>query len=117
MVHVDHLHRPVKMTNGTGTVVWSATYQPWGAAHSITGAESLDARFPGQWYQLEASLHYNWHRQYDPTLGRYTQADPLGFVDGPGVFAYGRNAPHRYVDKDGRNTVSIRPRPQGEARA
>jgi RHS repeat-associated protein len=30
--------------------------------------------------QLEAGLHYNWHRHYDPSLGRYTQPDPLGFV-------------------------------------
>jgi hypothetical protein len=30
MVHVDHLHRPVKMTNSTGTVVWSAVWLPLG---------------------------------------------------------------------------------------
>ena len=107
MVHVDHLHRPVKMTNSTGTSVWSAVYLPWGGAHTITGAETLDARFPGQWFQLEAGLHYNWHRAYDPSLGRYTQPDPLGFVDGPGVFAYTRNSPYRFVDKDGRNTWAM----------
>ena len=34
----------------------------------------LDASFPGQWFQLEAGLAYNWHRHYDATLGQYTQA-------------------------------------------
>ena len=49
-----------------------------GAAQSITGTATLNARFPGQWFQVEAGLHYNWHRHYDPTLGRYTQRDTRG---------------------------------------
>ena len=28
-----------------------------------------DLRFPGQWFQLETGLHYNWHRHYDPKIG------------------------------------------------
>ncbi len=39
-------------------------------------------RFPGQWFQAESGLHQNWMRDYDPTTGRYLQADPLGLVDG-----------------------------------
>ena len=101
MVHVDHLHRPVKMTNAAGTSVWSAVWLPWGGAHAITGAEINDARFPGQWFQLEAGLHYNWHRHYDPPLGRYTQPDPLGFVDGPSVYAYVGNRPFSRIDPTG----------------
>jgi hypothetical protein len=49
-------------------------------------------------------LHYNWHRHYDPSLGRYTQPDPLGFVDGPGVFAYARSNALRNIDPTGRDT-------------
>jgi RHS repeat-associated protein len=69
-----------------------------GGVHSITGTETLNARFPGQWFQIENGLHYNWHRHYDPTLGRYTQPDPLGFVDGPGVYGYVRAKPLSVVD-------------------
>jgi RHS repeat-associated protein len=87
-VHVDHLNRPTLMTNSTKANVWAAIWTPWGTPQSITGAETNDSRFPGQWFQLEAGLHYNWHRHYDPSLGRYTQPDPLGFVDGPSVYAY-----------------------------
>jgi len=25
---------------------------------------------PGQWFEVEAGLHYNWHRHYDPMLDR-----------------------------------------------
>lgn len=76
---------------------------PWGAPRSITGP--LDARFPGQWFQLESGLHYNWHRHYDPTLGRYTQPDPLGFVDAPSVYGHVRGSPFRYVDPSGRLAI------------
>jgi len=102
-VHTDHLNRPIRMSNGAKAMVWSAEYQPWGAVQSLSGPLTMDLRFPGQWFQLEAGLHYNWHRHYDPTLGRYTQPDPLGFVDGPSVFGYVRGSPYRYIDTDGRN--------------
>ncbi len=61
----------------------------------------MNTRFPGQWFQLESGLHYNWHRHYDPTLGRYTQPDPLGFVDGPSVYAYATSSPLQRIDKHG----------------
>ncbi|MEQ1718572.1 MAG: RHS repeat-associated core domain-containing protein [Hyphomicrobium sp.] len=114
-VHVDHLNRPVKMTDAAKAAVWTAVWTPWGGPHSITGTATLDARFPGQWYQLEAGLHYNWHRSYDPSLGRYTQPDTLGFVDGPSVFGYAIANPQRFVDRDGRMARPLGgtdPRPQ-----
>ncbi|MEJ2625075.1 MAG: RHS repeat-associated core domain-containing protein [Pseudolabrys sp.] len=55
-------------------------------------------RFPGQYFQLESGLAYNRYRHYDPTLGRYTQPDPLGFVDGPSVYAYAKCTPGMYAD-------------------
>ncbi len=100
-VATDHLHRPIRMTNAAKAVMWSATWTPWGAPHAITGAAVLNARFPGQWFQLESGLHYNWHRHYDPTLGRYTQPDPLGFVDGPSVYVYTRNRSPQAIDSRG----------------
>ncbi len=86
------------MTDGTKAVVWNAVWTPWGSPQSITGSATLNARFPGQWFQVEAGLHYNWHRSYDPTLGRYTQPDPLGFVDGPSVYGYAGGSPVVGVD-------------------
>ena len=94
------------MTDAAKAVVWSAVYSPFGGAYTITGSETLSARFPGQWFQLEAGLHYNWHRHYDPSLGRYTQPDPLGFVDGPSVFAYAKSVPMSLTDFSGRITPS-----------
>ena len=100
-VHVDHLNRPIMLTDAAKASVWSAIYEPFGRVHSVTGAVTQNLGLPGQWFQLEHGLAYNWHRHYDPTTGRYTTADPLGFVDGPSVFAYAGSAPHAKVDRWG----------------
>ena len=100
-VHTDHLNRPIKMTDAAKVSVWAATWLPFGAPHSITGTLTENLRFPGQWFQLEAGLHYNWHRHYDPSLGRYTQPDPLGFVDGASLYAYALSNPQGLVDPEG----------------
>ena len=76
-VHADHLNRPIAMSNASRDWVWRAQYEPFGAVHQIVGPAANDNRFPGQMFQLEAGLAYNWHRHYDATLGRYTQPDPL----------------------------------------
>jgi uncharacterized protein RhaS with RHS repeats len=55
----DHLGRPVQMTDWSKTVVWRANHWPFGEVTAVTGTASLDARFPGQWFQLESGLAYN----------------------------------------------------------
>jgi hypothetical protein len=58
-------------------------------------------------------LQYNWHRHYDPTLGRYNQADPLGFVDGPSLYGYAKGSPVRVVHPRGlSNDDNIIPSPK-----
>ena len=85
-IRTDHIGRPVFATNDLGLKVWQASYLPFGGVHTSTGG--IDLRFPGQWFQSESGLHQNWMRDYDPTTGRYLQADPLGrccHVNGPTV--------------------------------
>ena len=85
----DRLMRPIRITTNGGVWVWSAEYTPFGAMQSIyPTATTMDLRFPGQWFQLENGLHYNWHRHYDASTGRYVQADPLLISEIP------RTAPH-----------------------
>jgi RHS repeat-associated protein len=99
-VRSDHIGRPVFATNSTGVKVWTAAYLPFGGVRVTTGTPPT-ARFPGQWFQSETGLHQNWMRDYDPTTGRYLQADPLGLVDGASVYGYALGNPGRYTDPRG----------------
>ena len=106
-VVTDHLYRPVELRNAQGSAVWQAAYEPFGAVHAVTGSLTLDARFPGQWFDLETGLHYNWHRHYDPTLGRYIEPDPIGLAGGSNRYAYAMSSPLMYVDPDGRFAFAL----------
>ncbi|WP_141134382.1 RHS repeat-associated core domain-containing protein [Jannaschia aquimarina] len=103
-VRTDHIGRPVFATDENGLVVWEASYLPFGGVHVSTGA-AMDLRFPGQWFQAESGLHQNWMRDYDPTTGRYIQADPLGLVDGASVYGYALESPMRWTDPTGEFVV------------
>ncbi|BBE72967.1 putative deoxyribonuclease RhsA [Pleomorphomonas sp. SM30] len=110
-VTTDHLARPVQMTSGSKAVVWRVKYGPFGELIEKTGSAGLNARFPGQWFQLENGLSWNWHRHYDASLGRYVQPDPLGLVDGPSVYGYVRQNPMGGVDPEG--LIVLPPDPEG----
>jgi hypothetical protein len=52
-VHVDHLNRPVMLTDAAKVNVWSAIYEPFGRVHSVTGTLTHNLGLPGQWFSLE----------------------------------------------------------------
>ena len=100
LIRTDHIGRPVFAADTSGMKVWEATYLPFGGVHVSTSGP-IELRFPGQWFQRESGLNQNWMREYDPTSGRYIQADPLGLVDGASVYGYALQNPGRYVDPRG----------------
>ncbi len=82
--------------------VWDVIYAPFGGVSAIWDSTTkLDMRFPGQWFQLESGLAYNWHRHYDATLGRYVQPDPIGYGGGRSLYGYVSGNPLVYVDPYG----------------
>ncbi|EHY9845526.1 RHS repeat-associated core domain-containing protein [Vibrio splendidus] len=100
-VHNDHLGTPQALTDETGATVWKASYSPFGKATVTTEQIKFNLRFPGQYYDAETGLHYNWHRYYDPSLGRYLQSDPLGLHAGVDTYGYVNGNPLSLSDPTG----------------
>lgn len=65
------------------------------------GAFDLPLRLPGQRYDQETGLHYNYFRDYDSGLGRYVESDPIGLGGGLNTFAYTLGDPLTLVDPRG----------------
>ena len=63
--------------------------------------------YAGQYYDSETGLHYNYHRYYDPKLGRYLRADPIGLEGGVNLYAYGNCNPILNIDPEGKNAGAI----------
>jgi RHS repeat-associated protein len=111
------------MTDEAGSVVWRATYDPFGDATVDEDPDgdgtmvTLNVRFPGQYYDNETGLHYNYFRYYDPSTGRYLTADPIGQNGGLNSYSYTENNPVNYTDRYGLETnICLRPlggTPQG----
>ena len=98
-VHNDRLGTPLAMTDGTGSVVWRATHDPFGKADiDVSSSQSLHIRFPGQYFDVETGLHYNYFRYYDPETGRYITSDPIGLAGGINSFGYVGGNPTRWID-------------------
>jgi RHS repeat-associated protein len=76
------------MTDGTGAVVWSAEYKPFSETISITGTITNNLRFPGRYFDAETGLNYNYYREYNPIIGRYVEADPIGLRRMPMTIRY-----------------------------
>jgi RHS repeat-associated protein len=45
--------------------------------------------------------YYNYFRDYDPAIGRYTQSDPIGLASGLNTFAYVGSNPLLLIDEFG----------------
>ncbi|WP_374339324.1 RHS repeat domain-containing protein [Methyloversatilis sp.] len=104
---LDHLGTPRQARERTGTVVWRWESDGYGTTPADEDPDGngqktyVYLRFPGQYYDEESGLHYNWHRYYVPRLGRYLSSDPIGVEGGGNAYAYVGGNPLGFVDPTG----------------
>lgn len=115
-VETDQLGTPrVVLEPGSGFRMWSwdLLVQPFGAAAATSytppggQALTLNLRFPGQYYDVETGLHYNYFRDYEPATGRYIKSDPSGLVGGINTYIYAMHAPFKFLDPLGLEIICI----------
>jgi RHS repeat-associated protein len=105
--HNDHIGTPQVLTDDAQAVAWKAAYTPFGAAVPSIQTVENPFRFPGQYYDAETGLHYNYFRYYNPQTGRYITPDPIGLEGGVNLFSYVENNPMRLVDPWGLRKIIL----------
>ncbi|MEO7020732.1 MAG: RHS repeat-associated core domain-containing protein [Ktedonobacteraceae bacterium] len=105
----------VALTDSSGTVVASYSYDAFGALLSSSenfGGWSNPYRYDGAdlvRYDTETGLYWMSVRAYDPTLGRFISHDPLGRLAAEGIdfapYVYAGNNPLNRVDPSGQRWV------------
>jgi RHS repeat-associated protein len=89
-------------------VVWAWAEQPFGdvAANQDPDNDGVafeyNLRFPGQFFDRETGLYYNYHRYYDSQTGRYITSDPIGLSGGLNTYGYVGGNPLSRIDTKGK---------------
>ncbi|MFC7303184.1 putative T7SS-secreted protein [Streptomyces monticola] len=95
----DLVGAPTELLNEQGDITWRTRSTVWGTTawnhRSATAYTPL--RFPGQYFDAETGLHYNYFRTYDPETARYLTSDALGLAPAPNPNTYVQN-PHTQAD-------------------
>jgi RHS repeat-associated protein len=119
-VHTDHLNTPRRLSNASKQAAWQWAYSAFGDEQPTIGRNRyvdpattpnagtttmadvvFNLRYPGQYFDKESGLSYNYFRSYDSRTGRYSQSDPIGLQGGWNRFAYVEGNPLGKIDPTG----------------
>ncbi|MBL8085612.1 MAG: hypothetical protein JNN26_23500, partial [Candidatus Obscuribacter sp.] len=96
--HGNHQGSVIATTDASGAVLSRFKYSPSGESPSMSGTSH---GYTGQRYDSETGLYYYKMRYYSPKLGRFLQADPIGYQGGTNLYLISSLAPMGVSDPYG----------------
>lgn len=93
-IETDHLGTPRLAANPIGNDWrwrWDFIESAFGENSPVVSAVnglSMNLRYPGQHFDAETGVNYNYNRYYEPGTGRYIQSDPIGLNGGVNTYSY-----------------------------
>jgi RHS repeat-associated protein len=111
LIHSDHLGTPraIRSQKNSMPTVWR-----WDLEGTVFGEHAplqdpdgdsesfvFNLRYPGQYFDQESGLHYNYFRDYEASTGRYVESDPIGLLGGLSTFSYSLSRPLNFSDRQG----------------
>jgi RHS repeat-associated protein len=110
-IQTDQLNTPRAITDQSNGLVWKWDSDPFGSTHPnekpvTNSAFEFNQRHPGQYFDKESNLYYNYNRDFDPQIGRYVQSDPIGLKGGANTYTYVAGNPLLYIDPFGLEKAS-----------
>ena len=106
-IYADQIDTARVLSDASGKILWSWESKPFGETTPNEDPDQdgvalrYNQRFPGQIYDAETGLHYNFYRDYNPQTGRYVQSDPIGLEGGMNSFGYVNGKPLSLIDING----------------
>ncbi len=114
-IQTDHLNTPRWITDDAGVRIWTWESDAFGTSapnEDVDGDSTnfeFNMRFPGQFFDVESGMHYNYFRDYEPGTGRYLESDPIGLDGGINTFGYALSNPLFYSDPFGLFCITTNP--------
>jgi RHS repeat-associated protein len=105
----DHLGSVIGITDESGNLVESYTYDAWGnvTVYDASGTEISESAignrytFQGREISWATGLYYFRARWYDATTGRFLSKDPIGISGGLNQYVFVGNNPVNFIDPTG----------------
>jgi len=96
----------VQLTDGTGTLQKSYTYDAFGNEKNPSSTDVNPFRYCGEYWDSETGTYYLRARYYDPVIGRFLAEDPSRA--GLNWYIYCSNSPIAFIDPLGLVEVGLR---------